>query len=189
VVYAGFSSAVTTISVQPEDTLHIHFISASEEYQSEPSLKHLKELFGTNEIPVKVTASWGKDAGSDLPDIELLEDADLMLVFARRMTLPENQLGYIIRHIEAEKPVIGIRTASHAFQDFLEMDAMVFGGDYDGHGDDETVDVSIAEGAADHPILSGVEEWRRPGKIYHNPEPGPEYTDSATWERPGKRDL
>ncbi|MCC5905299.1 MAG: ThuA domain-containing protein [Balneolaceae bacterium] len=161
----------TTGTEGPE--LHIHFISGSAEYESEASLKDLKQLISGQHSQIKITASWGEDQGSDLPDIEQLEMADLMVVFTRRMTLPKEQLQYIQRHIEAEKPVLGIRTASHAFQDLLEMDELVLGGDYDGHGDDETVDVRIADEAAGHSVLKGVDdEWNRPGKIYHNPSLG-----------------
>src|SRR5690625_3423649 len=167
--------AVPPTGSAEKDRLHIHFISASEEYRSEPSLKKFGQLLEERYENVRITSSWGKDAGSDLPDIAELENADLMLVFARRMTLPESQLHYILQHVELEKPVIGIRTASHAFQDFLELDEEVFGGDYDGHGDDEQVKVIMAEGMEQHSLLDGVaSSWRRPDKIYHNPEPGPE---------------
>ena len=166
--------AVPPTGSAEKDRLHIHFISASEEYMSEPSLKKFGQLLEERYENVRITSSWGKDAGSDLPDIAELENADLMLVFARRMTLPESQLHYILQHVELEKPVIGIRTASHAFQDFLELDEEVFGGDYDGHGDDEQVKVIMAEGMEQHSLLDGVaSSWRRPDKIYHNPEPGP----------------
>lgn len=156
------------------DTLHIHFISASTEYKSEPSLHRLGEFLEERYDDVRITASWGEDAGSDLPGIELLAEADLMVVFARRMTLPQEQLNYILDYVEQEKPVIGIRTASHAFQGFLELDERVFGGDYDGHGDDEPVEVTVADGRRGDPLLNGIEmPWRRPGKIYHNPELNP----------------
>ncbi|MEX0929415.1 MAG: DUF6797 domain-containing protein [Balneolales bacterium] len=155
-----------------QETLHIHFISASKEYQSQASLKAFGQMLERYRDDIKVTASWGEDAGSDLPDIQDLEQADLMVVFARRMTLPDEQLGYITRHVEANKPVLGIRTASHAFQGFLELDEQVFGGDYDGHGGDEPVELTLDGEAEDHPILSGVGMWTRPGKIYHNPELG-----------------
>ncbi|MEX0778767.1 MAG: ThuA domain-containing protein [Balneolales bacterium] len=158
--------------IEDDDSLHIHFISGSEEYKSEESLKELKQKLEQEYEEIKITASWGQDAGDNLPNISLLDEADLMLVFTRRMTLPEDQLEYILQHIEAEKPVIGLRTASHAFQGFLQLDPLIFGGDYDGHGDEEPVTLSIAEGS-EHPILNGVETWNRPGKIYLNPNLGP----------------
>ncbi len=169
---AGFiPGSVNPVSV-PDETLHIHFISGSREYKSEELLEKLKEIFEEDFRKIRITSSRGQDAGDDLPDIHKLAVADLMLVFTRRMTLPDDQLAYILKHVEDEKPVIGIRTASHAFQDFLEMDAQVFGGDYDGHGDDEPVELSIAEGAEEHPILNNVQLWDRMGKIYHNPDLG-----------------
>ena len=134
-------------AIQEETALRIHLISGSAEYQSEHSLKELKQTFHEDFEDVWITASWGEDAGDDLPDIERLAEADLLIVFTRRMTLPEDQLAYIINYIEQEKPVIGLKTASHAFQDFLELDSRVFGGDYDGHGDDEIMTLSIDEEA------------------------------------------
>ncbi len=156
----------------PEASLHIHMISGSREYQSEPSLRRFKEQMAERFGDIRVTASWGEDAGNHLPEIEKLAEADLMLVFARRMVLPDEQLAYIQSHVEAGKPVLGIRTASHAFQGFLELDSLVFGGNYSGHGRDETVLLSLAGGAGAHPVMQGVEPWERPGKIYHNPRLG-----------------
>lgn len=170
---ASFVPSAVQPRVDDDDTLHIHLISGSEEYESESSLKIIKQVLEQSNGGIKITASWGVDAGTDLPNIEQLGEADLMVVFARRMNLPEDQLNYIIQHIEAEKPVIGIRTASHAFQGYLELDDFVFGGDYDGHGEDEFVDVSMADDAEGHPILNNVNSWNRPGKLYHNPNLGP----------------
>lgn len=158
-----------------QEPLHVHMVSASAEYESEPSLHALGQLLEQSEaVEVTVTASWGEDGGDDLPNIAALADADLLIVFARRMELPEEQLAVIRNHFEANKPAVGIRTSSHAFQDYLEMDAEIFGGDYSGHGGDEPIAVRVAEGASDHPIVAGMENWTRPGKMYENPELGPE---------------
>ncbi|MEK6235273.1 MAG: ThuA domain-containing protein, partial [Planctomycetales bacterium] len=56
------------------------------------------------------------------------------------------------------KPVVGIRTASHAFgnDDNQIFDRKVLGGNYSGHFGGEAVIVSTAENAADHPVLAGV---------------------------------
>lgn len=99
-----------------DDSLHIHMISGSRQYESEPSLLEFKKVIEQHNGGAKVTISRGEDAGDYLPDLEGLANADLMLVFTRRMRLPEEQLNLIKRHIEKEKPVIGIRTASHAFK-------------------------------------------------------------------------
>lgn len=176
---SGFSSA-GGFATQNEGPLHIHFISGSAEYNSESSLKEFKKKLQQKYEDINVTTSWGEDAGDDLPHIESLAEADLMIVFTRRMILPEEQLAHITAHVENEKPVIGLKTASHAFQDFLELDARVFGGDYDGHGDDEKMMLSIDENAKEHPIMTNVQSWVRPDKIYHNPNLGPD-TEVLFW--------
>lgn len=155
------------------EPLRVHIISGSAEYESEASLRKLQRMLEGQYEQVTVTASWGQDSGSHLDGIAALAEADLVIIFTRRMALPEDQLRYVRAYFDAEKPAIGIRTSSHAFQDFLEMDAEVFGGSYSGHGDDEPTVVSIAEGAARHPILRGVEPWTRGDKIYRNPQLGP----------------
>lgn len=156
-----------------QEPLHIHMISGSRQYESEPSLLEFRKVIELQFDGAKVTVSRGEDAGDHLPDLEGLAEADLMFVFARRMRLPEDQLNLIKRHIENEKPVIGIRTASHAFQDFLEMDSLVFGGDYSGHGRPEPVRISFAGHAGSHPVMAGIDLWEHTGMIYHNPDPGP----------------
>lgn len=152
------------------DTLHIHMISGSKEYKSEPSLKafskYLEETYD-----VKCTASWGRDGKKQtLENLDQLDDADLLLLFSRRMKLPEEQTEKIKDWCEAGKPVLGIRTASHGIQTWLKLDKLVLGGDYSGHGGGEEVAVTVNEKARDHAILEGIEGWTRKGKMYRNPE-------------------
>lgn len=45
-----------------------------------------------------------------------IKSADLLLVFVRRATLPIEQLKLLKSHVAAGKPVVGIRTANHAFE-------------------------------------------------------------------------
>lgn len=47
--------------------------------------------------------------------VEALKDADLLILFSRRRFLPEEQMGAIRAHLNAGKPLLGIRTANHAF--------------------------------------------------------------------------
>ena len=65
--------------------------------------------------------------------------------------------GAVKKYVKSGKPIVGIRTASHGFQNWLEMDKDVFGGDYKGHfGAGPKCEVKIAEKAKDHPVLKGV---------------------------------
>lgn len=139
--------------------LRVHLVSASKEYQSEPSLRAFAEEL--TRAGLIVTASWAKDSGPTLPNIEALAQADLLVVFARRLKLPEAEMRLVRAHWQAGRPVVGIRTASHAWGDKANPDNAVFdrevlGGNYQGHYGDEPVHVAAAPGQAAHPVLAGV---------------------------------
>ena len=44
-----------------------------------------------------------------------MKTADLMIIFTRFRDLPDEQMRHIVEYVEAGKPIIGIRTATHAF--------------------------------------------------------------------------
>ncbi|MGE0610127.1 MAG: ThuA domain-containing protein, partial [Pirellulales bacterium] len=55
------------------------------------------------------------------------------------------------------KPIVGIRTASHGFQNWQEFDKTYLGGNYTGHyGNGPATTVRIVPNAKDHPLLRGV---------------------------------
>jgi type 1 glutamine amidotransferase len=137
--------------------LSIHIISGSNEYESEASLKELSKFLG-DKYKVTCTASWGHDGSKKLDNLMALRDAELMIVFARRMKLGEEQMKIIRNHWQQGKPIVGIRTAGHAFQeeDNELFDKKVLGAHYQGHYRDEPVTVRIVSAAKDHPVLAGV---------------------------------
>ena len=104
------------------------------------------------------------------PTLDALGQADLLIVYARRMQLPAGQLGQVKRYIESGKPVIGLRTASHAFQNWLEFDQLVLGGNYKGHHKNNlSGNASVVPSAKAHPILEGVaDEFKMGGSLYKN---------------------
>lgn len=142
-------------SLQAQEPLRIHMISGSKEYKSEASLKAYRQYL-KNRYPVHITASWVSDGAKDLPGVEHVPTADVLLVFARRMKLPEDQAEVLKRHWKQGNPVVGIRTASHAFRKRTNkvFDQQVLGGNYQGHFDNQQVAVENA--AAEHPVLNGV---------------------------------
>jgi nicotinamidase-related amidase len=101
-----------------------------------------------------------------------LREADLVLVSTRRRPLPAGDLRALRAHLEAGRPLVGIRTASHAFAvrepdrgrlageglaDWPEFDPEVLGGNYRGHyGPGPVTALSAAAGAPGHVILRGV---------------------------------
>jgi type 1 glutamine amidotransferase/nicotinamidase-related amidase len=98
---------------------------------------------------------------------EALRGSDLLLLSIRRQALPSGELAAIREHLAAGKPLVGIRTASHAFdarrenpsghEQWLAFDREVLAGNYSGHhGVGPKTTITAAAGAAEHPILSGV---------------------------------
>jgi type 1 glutamine amidotransferase len=147
--------------------LQVCLLSGSSEYKSDESLASFQKYLEARFNAVCHRA-FGKDKGTGLPGLVTLDAADVMVVFTRRVSLTEKELAQIKRHIAAGKPVVGIRTASHAFQNFMELDAEVFGGSYKGHYSDMPASIRIVPGLANHPILAGVSPFSTLGKLYKN---------------------
>jgi hypothetical protein len=101
----------------------IVLISGDEEYRSEEGLPMLGKLLAarhgfkctvlfavdpkTGEINPKVT--------TNIPGIEALDSADLMIILTRFRALPDDKMKHVDDFLKAGKPVIGLRTATHAF--------------------------------------------------------------------------
>ena len=102
--------------------------------------------------------------------LEALDSADLAILFIRRMTLPEEQLAQFKKFAASGKPIIGLRTASHAFENWKEWDRDVLGGNYQNHHNNQlATTVRAAPEAAGHPILKGgPKEFASPGSLYRN---------------------
>jgi type 1 glutamine amidotransferase len=139
--------------------LKIHFIGYGE-YEPEKSLTALKKEL-EEKYQVECTASLGGD-GKKLENLDALKSADVLVLFARRMNLKEDQMAIIRNHWTQGKPIVGIRTASHAFQkaDNEVFDKKVLGGNYGGDSSNGGFKPIPSEKAADHPILKGVGEFK-----------------------------
>ena len=146
------------------------FVAAEDEYGAKETLPAFaRELEEKLEWSTRVVQS---DDKSDVPGLEALEDADLLVLYMRRRTLPDEQLGRFKRHFEAGKPVVALRTSSHAFQNWLEFDKLVLGGNYNGHHGEGTTTLIMpaSDAAAQHPILRGIAfdaaPWESPASLY-----------------------
>lgn len=143
-------------------------VMAEQEYDTHATLPRfaIDKLGKTFQVEL-VHAS--QDKPNDLPGIEqALRRADLLLVSVRRRAFKEKQLRAIRNFVESGKPVVGIRTASHAFSLrgkpapeghalWESFDQDVFGGNYSNHyGNKLKVVASVATDAESHPILAGV---------------------------------
>lgn len=104
--------------------------------------------------------------------IEALDEADVLLMSVRRRALPAEQLAVVKRYVASGKPLVALRTSSHAFvlrndtppegaAEWPEFDQQVLGGNYhDHHGNrlpnDPRTFVRVTLDAGDHPVLRGV---------------------------------
>ncbi len=158
---------------------HLVLILAESEYQTAQTLpafalKHLGKDF-------RVSTVFGSETDAhELPGLDVLNDADLALLSVRRRALPIKQMDIIRKFVTSGKPLVGIRTTSHAFSlrgqkppegcaTWESFDPEVFGGHYTNHhGDGPKVEIKTADGAVGHPILSGVSiaELRGNGSLY-----------------------
>jgi type 1 glutamine amidotransferase len=146
----------------------IVLVSGEDEYHSAETLPVFARFLQT-EYAFKTVYLERKKPDS-IDGLDALDRADLLVVFARRITLPEEQLKRFQKYFEAGKPVIGIRTASHAFQNWLVFDKQVLGGNYQNHyGKDSAPKVQVNPLAKGHPILRGVPEtFASAGSLYRN---------------------
>ncbi|MFT3878583.1 MAG: ThuA domain-containing protein [Gemmatales bacterium] len=102
---------------------HIVFISGDEEYRSEEALPQLAKILAKHHgfrctvlfaIDPK-TGTINPTVRDNIPGTEQLKDADLLVIFTRYRDLPDEQMKPIVDYINCGKPVIGLRTATHAF--------------------------------------------------------------------------
>ena len=53
---------------------------------------------------------------SNIAGLEALKTADLLVVFLRFQDFPDDEMQHIVDYLDRGGPVIGLRTATHAFQ-------------------------------------------------------------------------
>lgn len=102
---------------------HIVLISGDEEYHSEESLPMLAKILTTHHgFKTTVLFSIDPKTGTidptyqnNIPGLNNLTSADLIIIATRFRELPDEQMKYIDDYLKAGKPVIGLRTATHAF--------------------------------------------------------------------------
>jgi type 1 glutamine amidotransferase/nicotinamidase-related amidase len=158
------------------------FISAESEYGSVetlPEFAHeLKTKYGLYcEILQGSPERQSKDR-HELAGMEALTNADLAVLFARRRALSVEQMKYFRQYMNSGRPLIGLRTASHAFDtrgsapagsaEWPKLDPEVLGGNYHGHhGSGPKCTVTLAAKARNHPILAGVQlPFTSDGSLY-----------------------
>ena len=146
--------------------LNLCMLSGSFEYDSEASLNIFKK-FVEEHYPIKADLIVYSSEDDD-PSLAALNDADALLVFTRRLNTDGASLKQFQNYCEQGRPIVGVRTASHAYQNWLAFDKDVLGGDYQGHyGHGPITRVELV--ATEHPILKGIPAFDTYGSLYKNP--------------------
>jgi hypothetical protein len=179
VVYEGGSG--------PGSGKHVVLISGDEEYRSEEALPQLAKILAAHH-GFTCTVLFAVDPDSsiinpvnqnNIPGLELLETADLAIIFTRFRGLPNDQMQQFDDYLKSGRPVLGLRTATHAFMFGEENPWAHYGNGYAGeqkawkdgfgrlvlgekwishHGahKHESTRGVVAAGGAGHPITRGI---------------------------------
>ena len=157
---------------------HVVLISYEDEYRSAETLpcfaQELSKRFGCY-----CSFLLGEPA-TGIRGLEELATANVLILYMRRHALPNRQMAMIRGYLDRKKPLVGLRTACHAFdikaapppgmQTWPTFDPDVLGGHYRGHTlPDRRTEVTVAEGAAGHPILAGLPsgQWMSTSTLYN----------------------
>lgn len=191
VLLAAAVCAVNPAAVAEDEPLRVVFVSGSFLYESDAVLTEYKDWLEAR-YPVEVTMV-SATGWHDLPGLDALEDCDTALVFTRRLRIRGEQLERVKAYLTGGNPIVAVRTASHGFQNWLEFDRDILGGDYQNHYD-EGPEIELTVTAPDHPVLAGVDRFTSASSLYRNPDIAddcevlmrgaiPEGEEPVTWTR------
>jgi len=177
VVYDGFDG--------PAKGKHIVLVSGDEEYRSEEALPQLGKILAKHH-GFKCTVLFAIDpktgeinpmVNNNIPGLEQLKTSDLMIIATRYRNLPEEQMQHIVDYLGTGKPVIGMRTATHAFLGMKGKFAKYNNGgakgyeggfgqqilgerwvDHHGGHNSQSTRGLLAKNADKHPIMKGIKD-------------------------------
>ena len=181
---------------------HIVFLAGDHEYRSEETLPALARIMArrygfTCSVFLTTNPQTGfiEPGSSNVAGLEALEKADLMVVFLRFQDFPDAEMQHIVDYLDRGGPVVGFRTATHAFQikrpdaKFLKFtwrggDPQYEGGfgrqilgetwvSHYGTNHKQSSRLLLQSAEAEHPILRGVKDvWVQSGGYTADPIAG-----------------
>lgn len=114
VVYDGFDG--------PGKGKHIVLVSGDEEYRTEEGFPQLGKILAKHHgfkctvlFAIDKDGTINPNVNNNIPGLEALKSADLMIIGTRFRDLPDEQMKHVVEFVESGKPIIGLRTATHAF--------------------------------------------------------------------------
>jgi hypothetical protein len=164
---------------------HIVLVSGDDEYRSEEGLPQLARILSTRHgfqctVLYAIDPKDGTirpDLHTNIPGLEALDTADLMVLLIRFRDLPDSQMKHIVDYVESGRPIIGLRTATHAFElkssptyaryswNSKEWDGgfgrQVLGEtwiDHHGHHGKQSTRGILVSSELQHPILHGIRD-------------------------------
>src|SRR5258708_13269882 len=101
----------------------IVLVSGDEEYRSEQALPQLARILSQRHgfdctVLFAIDPKDGTinpNQSDNIPGLEALDSADLMILFTRFRNLPDVQMKHVVDYVESGRPVVALRTATHAF--------------------------------------------------------------------------
>ena len=163
----------------------IVLVAGDEEYRTEESMPMLAKIL-SQKHGFHCTVLFALDVEGNYIDPnnsqgvrgwEALDSADLMIIGTRFRKPDAAAAAHIAKFLNAGKPVIGIRTATHAFQGEGNFDGLKYGEfglkilgetwvNHHGRHKAQGARAVIEPGQADHPVLRGVEDIFCPSDVY-----------------------
>ena len=149
-------------------------LAGDEEYRSEEALPMLAKILSQRHgFTATVLFAINKETGEidpntpdNLPGAEALDKADLVITSLRYRHWPDEQMKHFADYVKAGKPIIGLRTSTHAFNgikgEFAPFNAFgkkVYGEGWVSHWGrhkSEATHGVIESGAKDDVLLRGV---------------------------------
>jgi hypothetical protein len=169
----------------PGKDKHIVLIAGDEEYRSEESCPMLAKILNSYYgFKTTVLFSVDPDEGyvdpnnqKNIPGTDAVNTADVVIIGTRFRNLPDEQLQPLADYLNAGKPIIGFRTATHAFKSpstLGDISWSTFGPDilgegwvsHYGHHKHQGARGVINPAHADHPILNGVKDVFADSDVY-----------------------
>jgi len=102
---------------------HVVLLAGDEEYRSEEAMPQLGKILSQRHgfkctVVFSINPKTGEidpNTNNNQPGIEALDKADLCIMSLRFRKWPDAQMKHLVDYYNAGKPIIGLRTSTHAF--------------------------------------------------------------------------
>jgi hypothetical protein len=173
---------------------HVVLIAADDEYRSEELIPQLAKILARRQgmrctvlFAVNPAGEVDPATRDNIPGLDALQTADLLVLFARFRELPDDQMKLIVDYLDAGKPLVSLRTSTHAFNYTQHKNSPYAGFSYNskqppggfgravvgetwvshyGKHQKESTRGLVSPGLENHPIVRGVDDVWGPSDVY-----------------------